>query len=80
MSQKIDNYDTAILFSGDSDFVPVVEFVKRKKRKVIVISSRGHIAKELIKASDRYIPFEILKELFERKKSPRHSDGGSVFK
>lgn len=71
MSQQVDKYNTVVLFSGDSDFVPIVEFVKRKGKNVIVFSSRGHIAKELVQVADKYIPFESVKKLFERKKSPR---------
>jgi len=70
MSQQIGKYHTAILLSGDSDFVPVVQFAIDKKRKVVVISSRGHVAKELIQAATTYIPFESIRALVERKKSP----------
>lgn len=43
----IKNYDTFILFSGDSDFVYLVEFLKKHGKKVIVLSRRGHVANEL---------------------------------
>jgi uncharacterized LabA/DUF88 family protein len=66
MTHLTHTYDTAILFSGDSDFVPAVEYVKKLDRKVVVISSRGHIARELIWSANAYIPFESLRELFER--------------
>ncbi|OIO14798.1 hypothetical protein COY59_03670 [Candidatus Gottesmanbacteria bacterium CG_4_10_14_0_8_um_filter_37_24] len=75
MSQQIEKYDTAILFSGDSDFAPVVDFVKNKGKKVIVLSSRGHVARELARAADKYIPFESFKDIFRRKKSPRQLAG-----
>lgn len=68
MSHTTKKYATAVLFSGDSDFTPVVEFVQKKRKKVIVFSSRGHISKELARAADLYIPFELMKEEFERKR------------
>lgn len=69
MSHTTKKYTVAVLFSGDSDFTPVVEFVQRKRKKVVVFSSRGHISKELARSADLYIPFESMKEEFERKKS-----------
>ncbi|OGY08875.1 MAG: hypothetical protein A2782_02140 [Candidatus Blackburnbacteria bacterium RIFCSPHIGHO2_01_FULL_43_15b] len=67
MSHTTKKYTVAVLFSGDSDFTPVVEFVQAKRKKVIVFSSRGHISRELARAADLYIPFESMREEFERK-------------
>lgn len=41
------NYETFILFSGDSDFVYLVEYLKKLRKTIIVLSRRGHIANEL---------------------------------
>lgn len=48
------NYDTFVLFSGDSDFAYLVRFLRRKGKRAIVISQRGHVSKELVKAPDFY--------------------------
>lgn len=50
-------YDTAILMSGDSDFAPLIKYVQKRGKKVLVISSRDHISKELIEASDKFMWF-----------------------
>ncbi|MBM3228790.1 NYN domain-containing protein, partial [Candidatus Pacearchaeota archaeon] len=50
----MDNYDTFVLFSGDSDFTYLLEFLRRRGKKTIVISQRGHVAKELVKEADFY--------------------------
>jgi len=68
MSQLTNKYDCAILLSGDSDFEALVRFVRSKGKQVIVISSRWHIAKELIQAAHVYIPLEKLRKDWERKK------------
>lgn len=52
--------DRVILFSGDGDFVPVVQFLKDMQKKVTVVSSRKTrpapmIAEELRKAADQFI-------------------------
>lgn len=63
---KEKEYDIAILASGDSDFEPVLEHLKSIRKKVTVVSARGHIAKELIKRADNYVPLEKLIKEIER--------------
>jgi len=43
----IENYDTFILFSGDSDFVYLTKFLKKQGKTTVILSRRGHIANEL---------------------------------
>lgn len=60
-------YDTAVLMSGDSDFAALVKFVQKRGKKVIVISTRGHISKELIENADKFIYFNKFKRNWEMK-------------
>ncbi|MEW6610184.1 MAG: NYN domain-containing protein [Patescibacteria group bacterium] len=60
MMELADRYDTAILVSGDSDFAPVLERVKEKGKRVIVMSTRGHIARELLEVA-KFVDFRKLK-------------------
>ena len=59
-------YSTAILMSGDSDFHALVRYLQSKSKKVVVISSKGHVAKELLNSADKYINFNSLRESVER--------------
>lgn len=59
-------YSTAILMSGDSDFHALVRYLQYRNKKVEVISSKGHVSFELLKASDKYINFNSLRGLVER--------------
>jgi len=43
-----DQYDSLVLFSGDSDFAYLLDVLKKKGKRVVVVSTRGHISKELI--------------------------------
>ena len=64
----LETYDTLILFSGDSDFNYLVKRLRQKGKKVIVVSSRYHISRELIESSSRYIDLKMLRSEIERKK------------
>jgi len=66
--EMIDKFDTLVLFSGDSDFNYLIRTLKKKGKRTIVISTRFHIAKELIESSNKYIDIKKLRKFIERKK------------
>lgn len=51
-------YDTAILFSGDSDFLALVTYLKNIGKKVYIFSSKNNISQELRTGGDGY--FDVL--------------------
>ena len=57
----INNFDSLILMSGDSDFAPLLDAVKAQHKKVLVMSTKGHIAKELLDRA-KYINLKKLKD------------------
>ena len=61
MIDTINEYETAILLSGDSDFAPIVDRIKEKGRWVIVMSAKHHISRELLQRA-KYINLKKLKE------------------
>lgn len=60
MDDLADKYDTAVLFSGDSDFSVPIERIKKKGKKIIVLSTRGHISKELLELA-KYVDLRKIK-------------------
>lgn len=62
-----DDYDTAILLSGDSDFQAPIDAVQSFGKKVIVISTRDHISYELIKTADVFLYLDEFKDYWELK-------------
>lgn len=62
----MDEYDTLVLFSGDSDFEYLIKFLRMRNKKVIVVSSSYHISKELIRCCNKYIGLKILRNIFQR--------------
>ena len=51
-------YDTAVLFSGDSDFLALVSYIRNGGKKVFVFSSKNNISQELKTGTDGY--FDVL--------------------
>ena len=61
-------FDTLVLFSGDSDFHYLVIKLQEKKKKVIIVSYRDHISRELARSSDKYISLDKLEKYIKRKR------------
>lgn len=67
MFETLRKFDTAALLSGDSDFAPLVDWLHTKKKRVIVISTRPHISRELARAADRFIDLNRFRKFWELK-------------
>lgn len=50
----VGQYDTAILFTGDSDFLALVRYIRNKHKQVHVFSSKNNISTELRTGGDGY--------------------------
>lgn len=59
--KNIDNFDTCILMSGDSDFAVLLDELKTRGKRVIVMSSKHHISRELIERA-KYVNLKKLKD------------------
>ncbi len=62
MIKSKDDYDTAFLLSGDSDFSYAADFLKTSGKKVFVVSTRNHVSRELIRASSGYFNLRDFKD------------------
>lgn len=51
---QLNNYDKAILFTGDSDFLALIRFARNKGKQVYVYSSRNNVSTELRTGADGY--------------------------
>ncbi len=68
----VDQYDTFILFSGDSDFLPLLRALKERGKEVVVYSTQGLSARELLaEPGITYCDLALLKERIEQ---PRPGD------
>lgn len=58
---NLDKFDTLVLMSGDSDFAPLLDTVKSHEKRVIVMSTKGHVAKELLERA-KYLNLQKIKD------------------
>lgn len=65
MLQKINKYDTVMLFSGDSDFGGLLGYLKNKNKKVIVVCTRNRMSSELETVADKFVPAETLAKFLQ---------------
>lgn len=61
----LQEFTTAVLLSGDSDFAPIIQRMKENNKRVIVMSAKNHISRELINLSDKYINLKKLRDKIE---------------
>ena len=55
----LSKYNTVIFFTGDSDFLPLINYLKNHNKKVFIFSSQKNISEELRTGGDGYA--DILK-------------------
>lgn len=68
----IQNYDTALFFSGDSDFMPLVSYIRNRGKKVYIFSSKNNVSQELRTGADGYFDVLLLEEdIWGRELEPR---------
>jgi uncharacterized LabA/DUF88 family protein len=58
----VDDYDIAVLFTGDSDFLAVLRFLRARGKKAFIFSSRNNISRELRTGGDGYVDVLTLPE------------------
>jgi uncharacterized LabA/DUF88 family protein len=61
-------FDTAVIMSGDSDFISLVNLLRGNRKRVIIISTRWHVAKDLIQASNYYCDINRFRNVWELKR------------
>lgn len=67
---RMKEYDTVVLMSGDSDFVSLVNLLRGNGKKVIIVSTRWHVAKDLIQAANHYFDINKFRTVWELKAEP----------
>ena len=63
---NLDKYHTAVFFTGDSDFLALVVYLKNHNKKVYIFSSRNNISQELRTGADGYTDILSINEMWGR--------------
>ena len=58
---NLNNFDTLVLMSGDSDFAALLDTAKSQNKRVLVMSTKGHVSKELLERA-KYVNIKKLKD------------------
>lgn len=67
LMRERDNFGRALILSGDGDFLPVLKFLKKSGKQVIVLARSPRTAKEIKQfAGDDFRDFEYLRERLKR--------------
>ena len=67
MLVSIDNYDIAVLVSGDIDFEKILMTLKSRGKRFIIMSTQGFAAREILRlAGNSFIDFNTIREEVEK--------------
>ena len=62
LAVKKNEFDRAIILSGDGDFLPVLKYLKEVGKEVLILSRGPRTAKEIKRfAGDKFMDFEYLR-------------------
>ncbi len=62
----LDKYNTAIFFTGDSDFLPLISYLKNNNKKIFIFSSQNNISEELRTGGDGYADVLEISDIWGR--------------
>jgi len=58
---EAEGFDTFVLVSGDGDFAELIRRLKKRGKWCLVMSSKGHVAKELVQEA-KFLDFKKLRD------------------
>ena len=59
---NVNKYTLAVFFTGDSDFMPLITYIRNKNKKVHIFSSKNNISQELRTGADGYSDVLLIEE------------------
>ena len=71
---NINNFDIALLFSGDSDFLSLANYVKNKKKEIYIYSSKNSVSTELETGGSGYKDIMGIEEIWGDKLKHKKSE------
>jgi len=71
---NIQKYTAAVFFSGDADFVALVNYLKNRGKKVYIFSSKDNISHELKTGGNGYFDLKDIHEIWGKDLKYREKD------
>ncbi len=62
----MDKYNVAVLFTGDSDFLALVTYLRNHGKRIFVFSSKNNVSQELRTGADGYTDILNIKDIWGR--------------
>lgn len=59
---SVSRFDTAVLLGGDSDYIPVMEYLVDQAKKVILVGRRQSTATDLINVASQFIDLNDIRD------------------
>lgn len=75
MMRYMSQYSEAVVLSGDGDFAPILEYLKRKKKKIRVLARSERTAREMRElAGEDFVDFKSIREEVEADKVEKKTE------
>jgi len=69
LMRYISQYSSLVVMTGDGDFAPILEYLKKKHKEITIMARGKRTAKEIRKvAGENFIDFSNLKEVLKTSK------------
>lgn len=71
LMRYMSQYSEVVMLSGDGDFSPVLEYLKKKRKKIHILARSERTAREIrVIAGDKFMDFKYLREQIKIQKAP----------
>jgi uncharacterized LabA/DUF88 family protein len=71
MDEIKETCENFVIMSGDTDFVPIVEYLKNKNRKIIIFHMSGKLSPELAEVGAKRFRVHRIKDFIHRTKKQK---------
>jgi len=75
LMRYMSQYSSLVVLSGDGDFAPILEYLKKKKKEITIMARWNRTAKEIRQiADDKFVDFAQLKQVLraDKVRKPKH--------
>lgn len=71
MTASVNNYDIFYFMSGDSDFAPLIKYLRENGKQVVCIARKQSTSLEMVNIANKFIDISDIKSAIEKKKKQK---------